>query len=268
MQALEPAAFVAAICDPGVRFETERFGRTRPGPGWRLDARRVDEHYLGCYLDGSVDAAAGGHAARLGPGGAPLVAPGEAHDLVPVDERFTFYHWRFRLWRGRRELRLATPAVLRAAVPRGLVLAEAAWDEQLTRQPFRLTRQRALLAAVIAELLREPAARSGGLEPDQRAAVLALVAARPPGAVHPATMAAACGLSHDWFTRRFRRSFGCAPRTWLLRERLRHAAEDLQGSTATIGAIAQRWGFDSVFVFSRQFKQRYGCSPSAWRRRS
>jgi len=146
MQALADEAFVAAIADPGVRFETERFGRTRPGSDWSLERRRVAEHYLGLYLDGRVDIAAGGEARSLGAGGVHLVAPGVAHDIVPVGGRFTFFHWRFRLWRGRRELRLARDAVLRDALPRGRVLAEAAWEEQLTTLPLGALRQRALLA--------------------------------------------------------------------------------------------------------------------------
>jgi len=265
MDRLGPAAFIAAIADSEVRLETERFGRTRPGASWALDRRRVAEHYLTLYLDGTSDVAAGNVAGPCAAGSGVLVAPGVAHSIAPADGRFTFYHWRFRLWRGRRELRLAADAVLHPRPGGARALLDQAYDEQLTAQPFRALRQRALLAAVLAALLRPTGPGQRGLDPGQRDAVLALVARRLPAPLHPAELAAACGLSHDYFTRRFRASFGAAPRSWLLAERLRHAAEDLAGSGDAIGVVAARWGFDSVFVFSRQFKAAYGSSPSAWR---
>jgi len=266
MEALDGPRLVRAVLDPAVRIDTERFGRTTVPRGWRLDRRRVDEHYFAFYLDRSAGFAAGGVAGTCRPGSAFLVAPGEAHDVVPTTGTFTFYHWRFRLWRGRRELRWGTPAWRGDDHDALRPLLDAAWDEQLADRPLAAERQRALLAATLAACLRPVEPRSG-LAPDQRRRVLDLVARRLPRPVHPRELARACGLSHDWFARRFRATFGTAPRTWLLHERLRHAAEDLLGSRDPVGAVALRWGFDSLAVFSRQFKQRYGHSPSSWRRR-
>jgi AraC-like DNA-binding protein len=79
-------------------------------------------------------------------------------------------------------------------------------------------------------------------------------------------------LAHDvdmnpaYLSQRFRMAFGAAPRSYIMRLRIQRAANLLLASDDRIEAIAQRFGYDSVFLFSRQFRQVMGQSPTTWRR--
>lgn len=53
---------------------------------------------------------------------------------------------------------------------------------------------------------------------------------------------------------------------WLVRERLRWAAQRLSESDIAIGDLARQLGYPDIFSFSRQFKQVHGVSPRAHRR--
>ena len=77
--------------------------------------------------------------------------------------------------------------------------------------------------------------------------------------------AGVAGLSPDYFTRRFRATFGIPPRQWLVRHRIRHAMLRLEETDDTITTIARRLGYHDVVLFSRQFASVAGTSPRAWR---
>ncbi|MFF5156571.1 helix-turn-helix domain-containing protein [Streptomyces sp. NPDC000348] len=53
---------------------------------------------------------------------------------------------------------------------------------------------------------------------------------------------------------------------WIQRRRLEECRRDLEGhASATIAAVAHRWGFTSAAHFSRVFRAAYGMSPREWR---
>ena len=63
----------------------------------------------------------------------------------------------------------------------------------------------------------------------------------------------------------FRRHLGTTPLEYLRRVRLDRAHHDLRAATpgdATVGGIADRWGFPHHGNFSALYLRTYGCSPS------
>jgi AraC-like DNA-binding protein len=74
-------------------------------------------------------------------------------------------------------------------------------------------------------------------------------------------------LSHDYFSRMFRVTFGISPRTWIKKERIQQAAHKLLETKLNISEIAYSIGYDDIYLFSRQFKQVMGCSPRGFRNR-
>nr|WP_237421687.1 helix-turn-helix domain-containing protein [Gordonia sp. SID5947] len=55
---------------------------------------------------------------------------------------------------------------------------------------------------------------------------------------------------------------------WIIAERLARARDDLarpELASATVSAVARRWGFANDSHFSRRFRMMYGLSPRAWR---
>ena len=52
-----------------------------------------------------------------------------------------------------------------------------------------------------------------------------------------------------------------------MRQRIQHAAAQL-GREDSISAVAERFGYDDLFLFSRQFRAVIGMNARAWIRRN
>lgn len=81
-------------------------------------------------------------------------------------------------------------------------------------------------------------------------------------------MAAMVGLSERRFRDVFRKLTGQPPKRHIATLKMNMAAEFLTHTSATIGDIACKLGYDNQFHFSKAFRKYYGISPSAYRSRS
>ena len=72
-------------------------------------------------------------------------------------------------------------------------------------------------------------------------------------------------LSPYYFLRSFRAVTGVTPHQWLLRARLRAAAEKITASRAPVTDIALDVGFDDLSNFTRTFRAEFGASPRQYR---
>jgi AraC-like DNA-binding protein len=132
--------------------------------------------------------------------------------------------------------------------------------------------RRRLPELVLIEVLRlhlaqSPAAADGwlaALRDPVLAPALALLHADPARRWTVTALAAEAAVSRSLLDSRFRQVLGLSPIRYLTDWRI-HLAEDLLGSsTLSIGAVAQRVGYDAE-AFSRAFKRATGQSPSQWR---
>jgi len=82
-------------------------------------------------------------------------------------------------------------------------------------------------------------------------------------------LAREAAMSERTFLRKFREATGCSPIDYLLRSRIRRAAELLahRGSRFSLTEIAGRCGFEDSNYFSRQFRKVMGVSPRSYRNR-
>ena len=80
-----------------------------------------------------------------------------------------------------------------------------------------------------------------------------------------AAMADTAGMSPFHFLRSFKRTTGVTPHQWLMRARLRDAAERLGSTAARVTDVALDAGFDDLSNFNRSFRAEFGVSPRAWR---
>lgn len=71
-------------------------------------------------------------------------------------------------------------------------------------------------------------------------------------------------VNRRYLTRLFHAEVGMSIRDYLLRTRMREAAECLRAG-ASVGESAERCGYEDMFLFSKLFKKVYGVSPSAWK---
>lgn len=97
--------------------------------------------------------------------------------------------------------------------------------------------------------------------------VLELVEGRLERPLAVADLAATMGLEVDYFSARFKRALGLAPKAWVLSRRLEKAASLLWDTPMKIREAAARCGFNDEAYFARIFHQRMGVSPSGYRRR-
>jgi AraC-like DNA-binding protein len=90
---------------------------------------------------------------------------------------------------------------------------------------------------------------------------------RAPGEPHRVgALARAAGLSARQLQRRFREHFGVGVKEFILRARVRAAAEALRTTSAPIAEIALDCGFYDQSSFTRQFRRRAGTTPEKYRR--
>ena len=78
-------------------------------------------------------------------------------------------------------------------------------------------------------------------------------------------MASVAGLSRMHFASQFRTATGLRPHEFLLRRRIRQAAELLRNATIPITEIALNVGFQTQAHFTTVFKSILGCTPHQWR---
>ena len=79
------------------------------------------------------------------------------------------------------------------------------------------------------------------------------------------TLAALCGMSEDYFIRRFREAVGLPPSRYVVKCRVAMAAQRLLFTDESIGDIAERTGFVDRFYFTRVFSRQTGSPPAAYR---
>ena len=80
-----------------------------------------------------------------------------------------------------------------------------------------------------------------------------------------ADLARLAGLSPYHFLRSFKAETGVTPHQWLLRARLRDAAQRLATTTAPVTGIALDVGFEDLSNFTRSFHTEFGASPRRYR---
>jgi AraC-like DNA-binding protein len=102
-------------------------------------------------------------------------------------------------------------------------------------------------------------------DPDRIAPVLRRLESRSAEPQTLAELAHAAGLSRFHFLRTFRRVTGITPHQWLLRARLRDAAQRLATTREPVTDIALDVGFEDLSNFIRSFRAEFGVSPRRYR---
>jgi AraC-like DNA-binding protein len=232
---------------------------------------RLGEHLFWHLAEGGCQGEVSGKTCVLEAGALLWVAPGERIDFTfDGERRNTVHRFRLRVERAGRAVRLRAPFLQVPHSP-----ATRGWFEQLVQESFMDdahtdSRTRGLVACLTGEIFRAAAttpvqAGGRGLDAGQRRKISAWLGEHLSQAPDPAALARHLGLSHDYFTRRFRASYGRPPRRWFVEERMRLAAHQLEESDLPVVQVAAAFGFADAYFFSRQFRQVMGRSPRKWR---
>jgi AraC-like DNA-binding protein len=81
------------------------------------------------------------------------------------------------------------------------------------------------------------------------------------------SLAESVELSPEYFTRKFRKTFGLAPRFYIKQQRIHQAAVLLLETKDPLKKIADEVGIENLGLFCRQFREIYHCTPTEYRRR-
>ncbi|HYE06649.1 MAG TPA: AraC family transcriptional regulator [Planctomycetota bacterium] len=244
-------------------------GMSCVGPGAELPEHELDYHEIDFVSRGSTALTLNGEAGVIGPGMVGAYRPGDvAHGRITEELVCRWVRFSWPATRGRaapvalpRVRRLSDAAQARLVAPFDRLIALHATSPGT---PLATT---ALLIDVLAVVVDQhdaaPARIDRRLAPG--VAYLSANLARP---LRIRDAAAACGLSEDWFSRRFRRVFGVPPMQHLVRLRLDEARRLLVADPLLpVAEAAKRCGFDDPGHFTRLFRRRHGLAPSAFRSR-
>jgi len=113
--------------------------------------------------------------------------------------------------------------------------------------------------------LSAPTATNAARDTQRIARVLQRLETTSAEPVALAELARWVGLSRYHFPRTFKRMTGITPHQWVLRMRLRNAAERLVASREPVTEIALDVGFEDLSNFIRSFRAEFGVSPSRYR---
>ena len=187
----------------------------------------------------------------------------------PLEKYFTHFDLSF----GTKTLSEAfrIPAVL---VPRDEAHAEALFSSLLRcaengTDPASEIAVSGALLSLVAELLSSdgvaPVTAQPPIEKEMRETV-AYIERHFGDALSVSALAARVGYSETYFSKKFKKTFGCTPSDYIAELRLRYAKLWLEEGTASVAEIAAALGFTDAGYFSNFFKAKTGLSPICYRK--
>lgn len=248
-------------------------GFSHVAPDWGWTGRDLPRHIIWLLTGGECCGTVCGTRVSLKAGDFFWFSPHAVHDfrVLPDRERARIHHINLIVRTGTHELRLKDDFVKLEGMWDLAADMAAIVDELTAPRPWHDLRVRAmlqLLFSVVFARQRDSRAGTHSLDRRQRQHLMAYVDRMITGRPDAADLAAELDLSPDYFSRLFRRTYGSAPRTWLVEERIRRiAAALLEHPRLPAGRVAKRFGYEDMALFSRQFSKAMGVGPRAWRQR-
>ena len=272
VERIDDADWMAALANPLTTVEPIMSGLPFlfvPWEGWDTKDKKLAEHIIYFVVAGQFQCVIEGEKFTLKAGELCWVNPGVRFRFTYDASRpATVQRFRMKVCRQGESVRLKWDSRVFRDVSGSMEWARLLVAEPRPAGPF--ASQRLVHLAALFSIDVFTGQRSSRFSPALSATacrqIMNHVANLAQNRITPRELAQLVGLSPDYFTRLFRKTFGVSPKEWILQQRLRQAAGLLAESTWTISEISQRMGFSDLYLFSRQFKQEFGNSPRTWRR--
>lgn len=263
---LEAEEFVAELARADEKaFEVKVWSFLTNDKGWSCHNRVMPGNILWYFDDGKIDGDVKGVPSVLSARTLIYMSSTVPHTFLGI--HFTNFSLHFCLYRKDVLLRLKQDFFI---IPEAAELRDLMDRIYLTlkfKASYSFVKIRSLFTALVIEILNSNEDRS-------RQSVFSVANLREMNEyinknirydLSPSDLAKQFNLNPDYFTRQFRRHFGCSPRAWLKNERINRARAQLSTTSDSIKEIAHSLGFGDQRFFSRQFKKATGKTPSEYR---
>lgn len=253
---------------PSPHVRTRRWHN--PGPRLTYACSAHDAYEVALVEAGTVEYRVGTRLIELGADAAIVVPAGTEHATSPGKEARASSVWIDRAWMDElggvlgKKLR-PDPIVLRATRQVRSLLS-LLFEEAMGADVGRMLAVESLAELLGLTIYRTDGTgdKAGGGPMDPRVlAAMDLAEQRYGDSIGVDEMASAAGLSRFHFSRLFREQVGVSPYRFLLRTRLRRAAELLRSGPCAVTEAALSVGFNDLSRFSRAFRAEFGLVPSA-----
>ena len=256
--------FISDLLNTKNRLEIVHCVHIKPGPQWFIEPRKHNDSLIYLILEGSCSGYLDDQTCTWSSGDLWWVPPQVAHSFKPdpgPELHMYVLRWSSSLnsW-PQQSIRLAQGLACEKTFKQLLDI----WHDPA---PHRLLRMRAGIAQLclcISAALEDPTEHAAGLSYEHRQQCYSYAAKHLLHNVQAEDLARICGLQLSYFRRLFKRSFHCNPRSWLARERIKHAASLIRDAGLSVEEAAQACGYASTPTFSRCFKRVMGVNPSSW----
>lgn len=237
---------------------------------WDTGVQKLDEHLIYFVAEGACIGLLNQKRVMLLPGTLMAVAPGTVFRFYQSRSTPTSLIFRLRLKIESRRQRRQIPWTYRALPNAWHLLETVKKLIQSGSHPTRFQSQKlrnlaSLFFLDVMETQPRRCRQKVTLSDAQKNAVDHHIATHLSQRLQISDLAKLLNLSHDYFSRIFRNTYGKSPRVWLLKQRLLYASILLKESTSTITQIASKLGYPDIYLFSRQFHALFGISPQKWR---
>jgi len=274
MKTISPEKWIEMLQNPQTGIKLPNYGYRTVEANWGFNRRILDGHLVWVILGGQCRGVIQDTEIDLETGHMLWLAPGIIHDffLPDIGHPMRLYFFRIHIGNADTELTIDRPYLLSSNANQFVSIAARLFDEHAHNLFLRESCIRSLFALLLAGIVRGSSQKNRDslriLTRDQRQRIIDFFQEHVAKHVRPADLAQLLNLSPVYFARIFRNTFGCSPRKWLVKERMRLAASMIDEYDLNITQIARRLGYEEVFLFSRQFKEIYGKSPLAFRKRA
>jgi AraC-like DNA-binding protein len=235
--------------------------------GWSCTGRHVNGHWVLLVLEGECRGQAAGREFLLKPGMAVWIGHGQEHSMQ-WSRTIRFSEVYFLLAEEDRYLTVDVLPLLTTEASEIKPQLDRISTEVYFNETHHVLRSRSLLAGLLIDLIRIHDGRRrirDAFSRSRREQLLHFTRENIGRKLMPSDLAAELGLSPDYFSRRFRATFGKSPRVWLAERKIEAAEDFLIRSNLSIYEISERLGYSESAQFSRQFKNITGLSPSEYR---
>ncbi len=270
---LSDSDWLKALQDSGNTLRPQFCERLRMNNGWRICTRKISEHLAYFITQNRASFIVNGKTIILEPNSFIWISGGTLHNIRNTSNRApaNLLHLRFQLWSVGHQFTLTRPYVhVKEALPlEGPIIRLL--EELRSTGPYRMETIRSLIILISALAFRlgdRPRDNKKVLSYRQQQQLCDYVERQDMRRLRPVELARHVNLVPEYFARLFKRTFGMAPRTWLVRGKMKSAAIMLLETSLPIGEIANSLGNRDIAMFSKQFKIVYSQSPRSFRNNS